>query len=264
MGEPASEVSPASVEALSVGKDITAEEAATVSADRLATFKDLLPKLTPYGIPYIANQGDQIPSAVLLLEPAGAGDSERYIIVTSSGASIAHSYSSEISTIDPSTVQIRGVFPSEDATNEEAMQALQRSITRVDAGLSLSPEPVKIEYRAENLSVKERLLSKVGVRPNALNDMTRHRPFVSNADALNKGDLEFKAHLDGLKRLRSGYVQDIVPDRPHLDFDGALALEKARIETPNKIVRDNEVTRTTVGRAMLAFVEGAHQIPTAS
>jgi hypothetical protein len=198
------------------------------------------------------------------------------------------------------------LYVERDATQEEAMQALQRSIARATAGFPIPSPRVQEQYAPLSLkqsvlrdagidptiSFKQRILQIVGVPPPknlqqrvlvdaGINpDALRKKILVEgempdelyplvipvNETAVQRSKIERNYLWQRLAGLRRGYEKDAIPAEPHLSFDQMQEREAAIIKTPNKVLRDQEIERTTTVKAMSALTEIANetQAPTAA
>lgn len=248
-------------------KDISGEDAAKASAERSQVCKEILPKIAPFGFIFQADNQENT-QLVVLPEPVGTNDSPRYVAVTEKGAKIVDFGGGidfisplSLSMLDMSKSVYRGTGPADlimftndgsgnelrremfivrDATQEEAMQALQRSIARRTAVNPVPASPDRYEQDEYGVS--------------------HYKP--PSREASERSFWEVSRAIDQITRLRTGYAKDPIPAVPQLDFQGAIDAERAKIETPNTVIRNREVARITTAKAMAALTEITNEAST--
>ena len=278
--------------------DVSVDEVNAASVERARLLKELIPQLDPYGItlrphPRISREEGASP-IVILSEPAGgSGDkSFRFLAVTERGIRIVdkphvRDVGAVIDSIDrsgiiqdetnystvfmndyveygiatKSGVVIReAMYLGRDATAEEAMQALTRSIQRADSTAVTTPPPpysdlnIKDQYKLRNIPREIAraaiVMTKGGM---GIKSPPPPNPFQ---EARTQHSLEQGAASDSLKRLRERYKTDPSPTRPDESFEAYVARDLASINTPNKVARDAERQRIDTATRMTELLKG--------
>lgn len=270
--------------------DVSVDEVNAASAERARSLKELIPQLDAYGItlrphPRISKEEGASP-IVLLSEPAGgSGDkSFRFLAVTERGVRVvdkAHVYdvgatldSIDRSGIDPDNTvytsafmndyyeyriatrsgrnSAEGMYLGRDATAEEAMQALSRSVQRRKSTSMSTPPPVVDEgWGKPSYSVGGRIVNALTGRNVS---HPTYRDFIPNHEANLKNNIERTNAFSTLARLREGYKADPTSTKLDESFEAAVARDEAIIRTPNTFVRDRERQRTDVATRMTEFL----------
>lgn len=310
---PADTPRPSSIESLVAQPipDISAEEAATASAERSRLLKELIPQLDAYGItirphPKISEAKGASP-IVLLSEPAGGtGDkSFRFLAVTERGVRVvdkAHirDVGATIDSIDRSGIDpdntvytsafmndyyeyriatrsgrnsAEGMYLGRDATPEEAMQALTRSIQRArSTSITTPPAPysdlnIKDQYRLRDIPREIARAAIVMTKGSmGIKSPPPPNPFQ---EARTQHSIERGAASDALKRFRERYKTDPSPAKADESFEAVLAQDEARMKTPDTFTRDQERQRIDTATRMtellkepMATIQPASPAPT--
>ncbi len=266
--------------------DTSAEELATTSAERAKAFRELIPQLANYGYninpsPRWKELGDprqNLAPFSILKEPAGKPDRERFIAITEDGAKVVHMPNENVDFLSREDVDIgnshyigdpsdgvadlrivgtkgdskdTSLYLIRDASEEEAMQALARSVQRADSTRNFTrpAHPDQSEIVNSTMPRGGNLINRVFgmriARPTVTVDRTPGDQFST----------EMWNREDQLRKLRSRYANDQEPKTTRLGFDEAINREIAITKTPNTVARDAERQRVDTAARMTEFLK---------
>lgn len=234
-------------------KDITKEDLQSTTNERIQAFKDLIPQLNPYGMTDSSRK-----DRILLLEPSGDNEVARYIMVTKDGPMVVNVTDKTRYGYRPplgrQVIIIEGLYGPrgfdgyivEEASQEEAMQALQRSIARVEKGIATPPYIERDTVAVPQPTLTEKVAKLLGSKKPPKTTI-----FKDNEEEYEKNQAERGAEKEALQALRKTYDKDALPFR----LSHKRENQDVRRKTPLRALQGDEQYRIQIAHAMAELIK---------
>lgn len=146
---------------------------------------------------------------------------------------------------------VDGLYLGRDATEEEAMQALARSIQRAKSTLpqSLPTPPEEPTKTTTRFPLGARIVNRI-VGSEVVAPIT-----TVDREVADKYLIEWQNARRQIDRTRAGYAGDFAPEEPRLSFEEAIARDTTMSEAPNRFRADEERQRIDTATRMKEFLK---------